>query len=347
MEMDSKDKGIYMKVGKVSEAVLKRSVIKQIKTKRAEVISGAGAYEDCAAIELKEDEVFVLSTDPVTGSIHDIGRLSINTISNDIAACGAEAVGVMLSILLPKDFEEGDLKEMMRELEAACQELNIQIMGGHTEVTGAVNQPIVTVTGVGRIKKDRLILVSGARLEDDIVVTKWIGLEGTSIIVNEKRALLEKKFQAPFIKKAAEFNRYLSVAGEAMLAADFGVHAMHDVTEGGIFGALWQMAEASRVGLNVDLKSIPIKQETIEICECFGLNPYELISGGAMLIATERGHDLCRVLMENGIEATVVGKFTAGNDRIITNGDEIRYLEPPKSDEIYKLYCKQKESRVK
>ena len=112
---------------------------------------------------------------------------------------------------------------------------------------------------------------------------------------------------------------------------------MHDVTEGGIFGALWEMAEASGVGLEIDLKKIPIRQETIEICEFFDLNPYKLISSGSMLMASEKGYDLARELEKEGIKATVIGKFTSSNDRVVVNDGEISYLEPPKTDELYKI----------
>ena len=121
------------------------------------------------------------------------------------------------------------------------------------------------------------------------------------------------------------------------MAAGAGAHAMHDVTEGGIFGAFWEMAEASGIGLEIDLKQIPVRQESIEICEFFGLNPYELISSGSMLIAAPDGYQMVRELKKAGIPAVVVGKATAGNDRILINGEERRFLEPPKQDELYKV----------
>jgi hydrogenase maturation factor len=116
-----------------------------------------------------------------------------------------------------------------------------------------------------------------------------------------------------------------------------GVGAMHDVTEGGIFGALWEMAEASDVGLEIDLKKIPLRQETVEICELFDVNPYELISSGCMLMAATDGNALVREIEKTGIKATIIGKATAGNDRILINEDEHRFLEPPKTDELYKV----------
>lgn len=229
------------------------------------------------------------------------------------------------------------MKKLMQQMETACKEASVQIMGGHTEVTRAVSQPVVTVCGVGKAKKGKLITTAGARPGMDMIATKWIGLEGTSIIAKEKEEELSSRYTAEFIQKAQQFDRYLSVMGEAAVAAANGVSAMHDVTEGGIFGALWEMAEASGVGLEIDLKRIPLLQETVEICEFFDVNPYELISSGCMLMAAEDGNTLVRELEKAGIPAVVIGKATAGNDRIIVNEEERRFLEPPKTDELYKV----------
>lgn len=326
-----------MKVGKLPESVLKRSVIRQIKTKRKEVLVGADVGEDCAVIALKEDEVFVMSTDPVTGTAVDIGSLSVHITVNDIASAGAEPVGVMLSVLLPETIEELQIRAMMQQVEETCARLGIQAIGGHTEVTRAVNQPVITVTGIGKVKRGKLVTTGGARPGNDIVVTKWLGLEGTSIIAKEKEQELSDRFSPGFLREAQQFDRYLSVVPEAAVAVKSGVTAMHDVTEGGIFGALWELAEASGVGLEIDLQKLPIRQETVEICEYYGLNPYELISSGSMLMASANGYDLARALEQAGIPAAVVGKATAGNDRLIWNSGEKRYLEPPKADELYKV----------
>lgn len=327
-----------MKVGKISETVLKRSIFKQIHTRREEVLLGAGVGEDCAAVKLAPDEVFVISTDPITGTVKDTGMLAIQITANDLASSGAEPVGVMLTVLLPEEIEEKDIREMMGQVEEACSSFHIQVMGGHTEVTRAVNQPVISVTGVGKVREDRLVSTAGAKPGQDILVTKWIGIEGTSIIAKEKESELLARFSAPFVDTAKGFDQYLSVVPESRIAVEHGVSAMHDVTEGGIYGALWEVAEASGVGLEADLKAIPIRQETVEICEYFELNPYYLISSGCMLMTAERGHDLARKLQAAGIPAAVIGKTTEGKARRIWNGKEESYLERPKTDELYKIY---------
>lgn len=329
---------IVMKIGKLPENVLVRSVFKQLHTKRPEVYIGAGVGEDCAAMMLAEDEMFVVSTDPITGTTQDIGKVGMLVTLNDLASAGAEPVGVLLTALLPERIREAQIRRMMQQIDAECAKYNVQVMGGHTEITRAVNQPILTVTGIGKVKKGQMISTGGARPGDDIVVTKWIAIEGTSILAKEKEEELLTRYPSALIQIAKDMDQYLSVVPEAAIAVKSGVSAMHDVTEGGIFGALWEMAEASGVGLEIDIKKIPIRQESVEVCEFFGINPYELISSGSMLIATADGNQLVRNLEEAGIHASVVGKATEGNDRVLVNGEERRFLEPPKVDELYKVF---------
>ena len=326
-----------MKIGKVPENVLKRSILRQIHTKREEVLIGAGVGEDCAILALEEDEVFVVSTDPITGTTKDAGALAVQITVNDLASSGAEPIAIMVTALLPEETEEAQIRELMTQMDETCGKLNIQIAGGHTEITRAVKQPILTVTGIGKAKKDCIITTQGAKPGQDVVVSKWIGLEGTSIIAKEKEAELLTKYPSHLVDEAKAFDRFLSIIPEAATAVKSGVTAMHDVTEGGIFGALWELAERGNIGIEVDLKRIPVKQETIEVCEFFEINPYELISSGSLLMVTDDGYDLVKKLEKEHISATVIGKVRSGNDRVVINDEERRFLEPPKSDELYKV----------
>lgn len=326
-----------MKIGKLPEPVLIRSVLKEVQHRRPEVLVGPAVGQDCAVLEPAKGDVLVFSSDPITGTIKDMGSHSVHITANDLAASGAEPLGIMVTILLTPETEEVQLKEMMRGLESACEELNIEVMGGHTEITDVVKQPIISITGVGRIKKEEVLTTSAAKPGQDVVITKWIGLEGTSIAAKEKEEKLLERFAPSFVETAKRFDRYLSVVPEAKIAKAWGVSAMHDITEGGVFGALWEMGSGSGAGLDIDLKKIPIRQETVEVCEVLGLNPYILMSSGSMLITTDDGFGLVRKLEQVGIHAAVVGKVTDSNDRILRNGEDTRYLDKPQSDELYKI----------
>lgn len=323
-----------MRLGKISENVLKRSVLKKIKTHREEVVSGAGIGKDCAILAFGEEQT-VLSVTPVTAPVTELSSYAIPMVLNNIAVVGAHPVGVMLSILLPEETEETELRQIMEQAEEVCHAWNVEIMGGHTEITSVVAKPVMTVTGVGRKEAARAGFPQGIKANQDIVVSKWIGLEGTARLAKEHKEELCSKYPVRMIEEAAGYDKYLSVIPEAATAMKSGVCGMHDVSRGGIFGALWEMASGAGVGLEVDLKKLPIKQETVEICEFFELNPYELLSGGCLIMVTEDGNGLVSALAREEIPAVIVGRTTDSNDRILYNEDEKRYLDMPKTDQIY------------
>lgn len=326
-----------MKIGKLPEPALIRSVLKQVNHRREEVLVGPAVGQDCAALSLEADEAVVLSSDPITGAAKDIGKIGIYVTTNDLAAAGAEPVGVLLTIMLPESVRECKLKTLMQDAESVCKELNIEILGGHTEITKVVNQPLLTVTGVGKIKKQDLITLKTIHCGDDLVVTKWIGLEATTILAAGHEEDLKERFPGSLVDTARNFEQYLSVIPESHIAMEHGVSAMHDITEGGIFGALWEMASGANLGVDIDLKKIPIRQETVEVCEYFHVNPYLIMSSGSMLIATKDGAGLVEKLEAAGIHGTVIGRTNNSNDRIIRNGEEVRHLDKPQSDELYKV----------
>jgi len=352
-----------MRIGKISESVLKRSVLKFIKNNRAEVIKGAEAGADCAFLSWEYDlsqtadaykEATALSTQTVTLPVKNAAYLAVMAAANNLAAEGAEAVAVTMALTLPENAEEELLQETMKQAQRCCDELHLQIAGGHTEVSPAVNSPVVTVTVAGKAVKSDFSRISaaGTRIlvrsqgKDssrdvtamDIVMSKWIGLEGTMILATERKEELEGRYPIRLIEQAGTFEQYLSVAAEAAAALKSGVYAMHDIRNGGVFGALWELSRKIGVGLTVNLKSIPIKQETVEICEFFDLNPYELLSGGSLLMVTEDGQELVGKLKEMGISAAVIGRTNKGNDKTVINQDEVRYLTMPAPDEIFKIF---------
>ena len=327
-----------MDIGKVPEAVLKRSVIgKALSCKRKEVLMGSAVGEDCAALELPQGYIFVCSTDPITAAKENTGRLAVSVTANDLASAGAEPVAIMLTILLPEGADEKLLSGLMSEVSEQAGLLNIEIIGGHTEVTDTVVRPLLSVTGIGRVKKDKFVSTGGARPGEDLIVTKAIGIEGTYIIATEHEKELLETLPESLIKRAQGFIKDISVVDEGLLAGRYGVSAMHDITEGGIYGALWEMCEASGVGCEVDIKRIPVRQETIEIAEVFGLDPYRLISSGSMLIACRDGNGLLDEFSKAGIEASFIGRTNDTKKRIIRTNAGERFLTPPDTDELHRI----------
>lgn len=326
-----------MKPGKVSQNILKRSILKCIETTRNEVAVGPLVGEDCAVLSLGDNIECLVAQSKVAPYIKESGRHAVLSVVNNIAAQGGEAVAVSVHALFPIRSREAHMKALMQDIAYEAKKYHMDIVTGHTEVTDAVARPVVSLTGIGKAASGSHKLTNAVRPNQDLVLTKWVGLEGTEILANAKEEELLTRLPKHLLDTAKGFAQLESIVPEAATAVKSGVSAMHDVSEGGVFGALWELADSAGVGLSIDLKSLPIKQETIEICEFFHLNPYALISGGCLLLATDNGYDLVRALEKENIHAVVIGKTTDGNDRVVTNGEETRFLEPPKMDEIYKV----------
>ena len=326
-----------MKAGKLKESILKRSVLKQLHKRREDVLIKPVVGGDYGAISVTEDMAVVMSSDPITLTKEAIGSSAIIAACNDVACSGASPIGVSVTMLLPTSFNEEELRALMKDMDTACEVCNVDIISGHTEVSRAVKEPLIIVTAMGTVLKDNMVHSSQVRPGMDIVATKWVGLEGTAILAREKEEALRSRYAQPFIDNAKIFGQMMSIVPEAAVAVKSGASAMHDVSEGGIFGALWELAESAGVGLEIDLKKIPIRQETVEVCEFFDINPYKLLSGGCLLIATEDGNGMVMELEKEGISAVIIGKATDNNDRVLINEEERRFLETTQTDELYQI----------
>ncbi len=326
-----------MRLGKISDSILKRTVLKQIKFHRDEIVSGAGVGEDCAIFGLDAEEMVVSCMQEAAVAVPTDMVHLITKCANNLATAGAEPIACMITYLLPERASEEKLKKLMESASYTAKSLGMEIAGGQTAVSPYVTQKLAVVTGYGKVKKEDYHTTKGAKPGQDIVISKWIGLEGTSLLANLKAEELLQRYPAYLIDEAKGFDRYLSVIPEAATAMKFGVCVMHDASEGGIMATLWELADSSGVGLTIDLKKLPIKQETVEVCEFCNVNPYELLSGGCLVMTADDGNGLVEALDREGISAVVVGKITDSNDRVIFNEDEKRYLDKPKMDEIHRF----------
>ncbi|HBA49312.1 MAG TPA: hypothetical protein DCZ91_16270 [Lachnospiraceae bacterium] len=263
----------------------------------------------------------------------------IQKCANNLAAGGARPAAAMITLLLPEDTDESMLRRLMEEAAGKCKELDMEIAGGQSRITGAAVEPVAVVTGLGKTYENERncsnVLPGKAASGQDIVLSKWIGLQGTAVVAKRNLEKLLARYPAYLVEEAAGFGRYLSVLPEAEIAVKNGVCAMHDASEGGILGALWEFAEGAGVGMTVEMRKLPLRQETVEVCECCNVNPYELMSGGCLIMACSDGPGLAGALEAEGIPAAVVGKVTDSKDRILVNGDEIRYMNRPGRDGVY------------
>ena len=312
-----------MRKGKLQQSVLVRSVFKMLGQKREDAAGPAVGRGVSAFAGEKETQVF--SCAPVLVKDPEDAVLAVCRVCNSVAAAGASAKGVLVSLMLPEAMEEKDLKELMRAVDGACVRYGTAVIGGHTEVTA------------GGTTRAGLFDPSCVTADLDLVVTKGIALGAVSYLAKTRRDELLTRFSPGFIHGAADFSEDYSVCREAEIAIEHGAAAMQDLSEGGIFGALWEMADGAGIGLDVALKRIPIQQETVEICEFFGVNPYQMLSTGALLIAAADGEGLVQKMALEGIPSAVIGRTTSGKERILRNGEEVRYLDKPQMDEMYRV----------
>lgn len=328
-----------LEIGKIPPDILDRIILDRIKDKglkREDVVCRPKTGEDCAGIDIG-NEICVLSTDPITGAGEEIGYLAVQINCNDIFSAGAEPVGILLTVLLPPNSTEEDLQKIMEGVERGTKELGIEVLGGHTEVSDAVVRPVVSATVVGKTKNKKFVSTGGAEIGHKIVMTKYAGLEGTTIIAHDYEAkLLELGISDDVIKNAKSMKDLLSVGVESKIAMDFDVSAMHDVTEGGILGAVWEMGDCSGLGVKIYEKNILVKEETVEICKKCAVDYLKLISSGVMIIATENAQGLVEALTNNGIDSAIIGEFFEGESILVTENGEIP-LKEPDSDEIYSV----------
>lgn len=321
-----------MRSGKISESILKRSVLKEIHTKNSDVISGAGIGNDAAVLKGERDKV--VSTTTVTLGDGFWGRIGIYRVMNDIACMGGCMEELLINITMPQEFDEKVLKSILRQSEEVCSRYDIQIAGGHTEISDGVLRPLIVYTGIG----SRLFDISG-RIEpgQKIALTKWIGIEGAYLLSQYRNKELEARFPGQMLDIVKKGGDWLSVSDEAVIAAQNGVPYMHNLSNGGILNGLWELASRGNVGVKADFKKIPVRQEVIEVCELFDLNPYQLLSGGSLLMTIPPGYDIVGMLQEQGIPVSIIGETTDNHDKILMNEDEIRYLDVPGRDELWKI----------
>lgn len=326
-----------MKIGKIPEIVLKRSVLNLISNEDDRLLVGPSFGEDASVIEIPTGVNLVTAVASRFYLQEEEIYLCFMEAINKIAAQGGIPYGILVNIVLDDTVREIVIKKTMSLLSGYCKSFGVSIIGGETSVRKEVSSCLLSITCLGTVKEHQFVMTRGAKKGQNLVVTKWIALEGSYLIAHKKESQLLERLPMSLIEEAKDYSAFLSILPEAASAVKSGVSAMHRLSEGGVFAALWELAESAGVGLKIDLKRLPIKQATVEICEYFDLNPYLLRSGGSLLLAADKGHDLVNKMQEQGIAACVIGEVTDGHDKIVTNGDEVRFLEKTNKDEYYKI----------
>lgn len=304
--------------GKLKHGYLDK-LLSEIEIYDKRVILGPKIGEDAAVIDMPGDNYLVAKTDPITFTTDQIGYYAVHVNVNDLVCTGAKPKWFQATILLPEKVSSKNLIEnIFMDIHETCKSMEISVVGGHTEITSKLDRPIVVGSLLGEVKKDKLILTSGAEPGDALILTKGIFIEGTSIIAREKEGeLIRNKLDPEFIQKCKNylFTPGISIYKEALLSSEnFRIKSLHDPTEGGVATGIAEVAIASNTGVVLEREKINnmILPEPLKLSKVFNLKPMGTISSGSLLIAIEddQNQELIEVLRKNNIDAEKIGIFS-------------------------------------
>jgi len=325
--------------GKIPAETLRKIVFKHLGVERKDVLLGPSLGEDGSIVKIGE-KVLISAMDPITGASERIGWLAVNINANDVATFGVRPAFFSSCILLPENSTIDTVERISSQIDEAARNLDIAIIGGHSEVTPNLDRLIIVGCAMGVADDRQYVTSGGSKPGDKLILTKGAGIEGTAILASEARYHLEEKMDKNLLKSAVKFYDKISVVKDAILAFNVGgVDAMHDPTEGGVAGGIHEMADAADLGIKVFEDRIPIAQETLEICNLFNIDPLQLISSGALLISADpnSADEILEELRGHKIQAAIIGEFLEDpKKRLLIGADgAVKELVRPISDHLW------------
>jgi hydrogenase maturation factor len=331
--------------GKIPIDILKEVVFKNLGAERREVTLGPKAGVDGAVIDLGSKSLIV-SMDPITGAVERIGYLAVNVNANDVATFGVEPAFLFSCLMLPEGADKKMVETISAQMGQAAKDLGIAIVGGHCESTPNLSHPIVVGCAMGMTEKGNYVTAAGAKPKDKLILTKSAGIEGTAILACDRETELKKTLTPTMLRNAKNFYNQISVVKDALTACrSGGVHAMHDPTEGGIAGGIHEMSDAANLGVKVFGEQIAVQPETAKLCNHFKIDPFQLISSGALLIAAEpeSANRILENMKQQNVQAAVIGEFLedANHRLLVQKNGKGKALPRPKSDHLWKALTRQ------
>ncbi len=286
--------------------------------------------EDSCIIDLRllDEDVMFISSDPITITSESIGKLAVIINSNDIYASGGRCYGVILNILLPTNRSIKDFENVMRDIHLECLNHNLEILGGHTEVTEVVNDIVVCLTIIGVSKRNEIVKTSSSNIEDLIFLTKPLGVEGTIILFDKFKRHMKNILSQEEINEVEKFRNKISIKRESEILKDFKVNSMHDITEGGLIGALFEMSISSNQGFKIFENKINVNRVTRKICNYLNRDVYHLISSGNLLftVSPEYKDNIKEAFLSEDIECSLIGEIAEKGKYIFSKGNDEQIL---------------------
>lgn len=323
-----------MRPGNITQTVWRRSVLKQLQKESEASLLKISEAEMCTAFPIKDGTEAVLTADAAAyGNTPMTGYAAAVKAINDLETRGAKPASLQVRISLPTSAKEQDIQVLVEELKDVCETQSISLTGIRAEVIPGLFHTMVQVTVEGTVETTQLQHLENVAPGQDIILCGSLALEGMERILEECERELSERFVPVFIRQMKSLKKEM-IQIEAIREARAHVRVMQQIGSGGILATLWEVAEAAKVGLKVDLSHITVCQETIEVCEFYRLNPYQMTSTGGILMFTDEGERVMEILRGCGARAARLGSTTAGNARVIISGEETRFLDRPGPDEL-------------
>jgi hydrogenase expression/formation protein HypE len=329
-------------LGKIHPEFFNRVIYPRLGKADSSVIVKPQHGVDFGVIDLGKD-VMVLSTDPFYIAkelgIEKAAWFAVHILASDVAVSGVRPRYLSVDLNLPPEMTEDELVRMWKAVDIECKKLGIAVVTGHTARYAGCNFPMVggaTVFGIGK-KKD--LIIPKVNIGDAIIVSKGPAIETTGLMSAYFPRFLENMYGETFVKKAQSVYYQMSTVKDALIAASVGgVSAMHDATECGVFGGLYEMAAHSNIGMNIYIDKIIIQDAVKKTCKCFGLDPFRSISEGTLLATAKKtkAKAVVAALKKEGIPSSIVGEAIPVKYGIHIIDKKTKYkLEHPRIDPFW------------
>ncbi len=337
-------------IGKISPQIFNEVIYPHLGAKSRDILVGPQHGVDVGIVEiggkavsLKADPVFIV---PEYGW-ERAAWFAIHILASDSVTCGLKPRFLSIDLNLPMEMTRQQLEVMWKTMHRECEKLGVAVVTGHTARYENCHYPMVggaTIVGVG--EKDEYVTPSLARAGDKIIITKGPAIEASGIFATMFPKLLEKEFGRSFSQKAEQIFYKMSVVEDALTAItvgvrDNGVTAMHDATECGIWGALYEIAQPARLGVRVEKERIVVEECVLEISRYFGIDPYASISEGTLIITcrAQKAQAVVEALVKKGIKSSVVGELTEPvKGMVLVEGGKEKELKHPIVDPFWRAF---------
>jgi hydrogenase expression/formation protein HypE len=329
-------------LGKIHPDFFNKVIYPRLGKKDKSILVGPQHGVDFGVIDL-DDKVMVLSTDPFYIAkelgMEKAAWFAVHILASDVAVSGIAPKYLAVDLNLPPSMTEDELTRMWDAVHNECKKLGIAVVTGHTARYAGCNYPMVGgATMIGVDKKEKLIAPK-CKVGDAIIVSKGPAIETTGLLSAYFPEFLEKVYGKNFVKKAQDFYYQMSTVKDALITARVGgVTAMHDATECGVFGGLYEMAMHSDVGMNIYLEDMILQDEVKKTCAYFKINPYKAISEGTLLATVDKkkAKDVVKALYDKDIPASIAGEVTEKKQGLYVIEQHRKYkLEHPKIDPFW------------